>query len=135
MPYNNSEVIMDSLRNPAQKPDSVIRSIDHYQQRSHWDCGISCVLMCLNKEARDGISRDISEVCREEEFGQSTWTIDLCYLIRHRSPLTLFHYTTTTIGVDPQYASEVQKRYVLHCYLEHFSMCIQIGFKEFKQVF
>ena len=98
---------MDTLHNSTEKPDYVIRSINHYQQRSHWDCGLSCVLMCLNKEERDAISRDVSEVCREEEFGQSTWTIDLCYLIRHRSPQTLFHYTTTTIGVDPEFASKV----------------------------
>ena len=110
IPSTDSEVLMDSLRSPNVKPETVIRQINHYQQRSHWDCGLSCVLMCLNEEERQDISKDVSEVCREEEFGQSTWTIDLCYLIRHRSPQTLFHYTTTTIGVDPDYASEVKPK-------------------------
>ena len=98
---------MDSIMTTKKQPDSMIRVIKHYQQRSNWDCGVSCVLMCLNDEERNAIAKDVSEVCREEEFGTSTWTIDLCYLIRHRSPETTFYYTTTTIGVDPDYASEV----------------------------
>ena len=90
-----------------QQPDSMKRELNHYQQRSHWDCGLSCVLMCLSDEIRQSISQDISMVCREEEFGTSTWTIDLCYLILHRSPKTSFYYTTTTLGVDPGYGTEV----------------------------
>ena len=98
---------MDSHNRINRKPDSVTRKITHYQQRSHWDCGISCVLMCLNDEIRDTISSNIPKVCHEEGFGQSTWTIDLCYLIRHRSPQTSFYYTTSTLGVDPGYSSQV----------------------------
>ena len=98
---------MESITPPRVQPTSLIRHIHHHQQRSHWDCGLSCVLMCLNGDVREAISQDVSAVCQEEDFGQSTWTIDLCYLIRHRSPQTRFYYTTTTIGVDPGYASEV----------------------------
>ena len=108
MPSGVSPIKMDSNTNPNNQPESMTRSIKHYQQRSNWDCGVSCVLMCLNDEERDAIAKDVTEVCRQEEFGTSTWTIDLCYLIRHRSPKTTFYYTTTTIGVDPDYASEVQ---------------------------
>ena len=107
MPENRPAVTMDSISISAKHPDYVNREIHHYQQRSHWDCGLSCVLMCLNEETRDTISRDIAKVCKEEEFGTSTWTIDLCYLILHRSPKTSFYYTTSTLGVDPGYASEV----------------------------
>ena len=107
MPSNISSLNMDPIPSPNNQPDFMIRTIKHYQQRSNLDCGVSCVLMCLDDEERDAIAKDVSEVCREEEFGQSTWTIDLCYLIRHRSPETIFYYTTTTIGVDPDYESEV----------------------------
>ena len=107
-PSNEPSTKMDSIRSPDHQPNSLTRRVRHHQQRSHWDCGLSCVLMCLNDEVRDAISRDVSAVCQEEDFGQSTWTIDLCYLIRHRSPQTPFYYTTTTIGVDPGYASEVR---------------------------
>ena len=107
MPSDSSSVVMDSIKNTGSQPDTMTRAIKHYQQRSNWDCGVSCVLMCLDDQERDAIAKDVTEVCREEEFGTSTWTIDLCYLIRHRSPKTTFYYTTTTIGVDPDYASEV----------------------------
>ena len=40
----------------------------------------------------------------EEGFGESTWTIDLCYILeRFRIK---FKYTTITIGVDPGYCKE-----------------------------
>ena len=101
-PSNQTSTII-----PLHQPNSFIRCIRHHQQRSHWDCGLSCVLMCLNDEERETISKDVAAVCYEEGFGESTWTIDLCYLMYHRSPQTPFYYTTTTLGVDPGYASEV----------------------------
>ena len=110
-PPSAKSLTMDVLRLQGRQTSSLTRSIRHHQQRSHWDCGVSCVLMCVNDEVRESILRDVSAICREEDFGQSTWTIDLCYLIRHRSPHTTFHYTTITLGVDPGYAAQVSLKY------------------------
>ena len=40
----------------------------------------------------------------EEGFGESTWTIDLCYVLQRFR--IRFKYTTITLGVDPGYAKE-----------------------------
>ena len=89
-----------------QIPGHVKWAIKHYRQRSNWDCGLSCVLMCLNDEERQTLTNDVSRLCSEEGFGNSTWTIDLCYMIKHRFPHIPFYYTTITLGVDPGYGSE-----------------------------
>ena len=107
IPSNEIRLSMNSTNSNDHQPSSLTRHIRHHQQRSHWDCGLSCVLMCVSDQVRESISRDISAICREEDFGQSTWTIDLCYLLRHRSPQSKFYYTTITLGVDPGYASQV----------------------------
>ena len=111
IPSNQTRVTMNSTNSNDHQPSSLTRHIRHHQQRSHWDCGLSCVLMCVSDQVRESISRDVSTICREEDFGQSTWTIDLCYLLRHRSPQSKFYYTTITLGVDPGYASQV------HCFI------------------
>jgi len=83
---------------------SVLHPVEHYQQRSHWDCGVSCVLMTVDKTLRDYILANFKEVCDEEGFGTSTWTIDLCFLLlRANVPIT---YHTITLGVDPNYKSQ-----------------------------
>jgi len=63
----------------------VYRSLYHYQQKSNWDCGVACVLMALSDadtSAREEIIKRADEICKTEGFGHSTWTIDLCYLIK-----------------------------------------------------
>ena len=40
----------------------------------------------------------------EEGFGESTWTIDLCYVLQRFR--VKFKYTTVTLGVDPGYCKE-----------------------------
>ena len=40
----------------------------------------------------------------EEGFGESTWTIDLCYVLQRFR--IKFKYTTVTLGVDPGYCKE-----------------------------
>lgn len=83
----------------------------HYQQRSHWDCGVSCVLMTVDKTLRDHILANFKQVCDEEGFGTSTWTIDLCFLLlRANVPIT---YHTITLGVDPNYKSESFYNHIL----------------------
>lgn len=88
-----------------------IQSVEHCQQNSNWDCGLSCVLMALSGsrqlEAVVKIKSDIEEVCQSQGFGHSTWTIDLCYLMRHFAPDLRFAYTTVTMGVDPGYEGQV----------------------------
>ena len=87
-------------------PTQVTWKLKHYRQRMNWDCGLSCVLMCLKDEERHEITKDIRKLCSEEGFGHSTWTIDLCYMIKNRMPHISFYYTTVTLGVDPGYGSE-----------------------------
>ena len=47
---------------------------------------------------------NLTKFVAEEGFGDSTWTIDLCYILRRFN--VLFRYTTITIGVDPGYSKE-----------------------------
>jgi len=76
----------------------------HYQQKHNWDCGLSCVLMVLPYRDRSCILSNLSSFLQQEGFGESTWTIDLCYIL-YRFNLD-FLYTTITMGVDPGYVKE-----------------------------
>ena len=58
-------------------------------------------------DTKDTILANIEDICQKEGFGHSTWSIDLCYLIKHYAPQLRFSYTTTTIGVDPSYMNQV----------------------------
>jgi len=92
-------------------PSVTCRNVQHTQQKHDWDCGLACVLMALDAadelDAKDAINDNLEEVCKSEGFGHSTWTIDLCYLIKHYAPRLAFSYTTTTLGVDPSYMNQV----------------------------
>merc|ERR1712107_864233 len=68
------------------------------------DCGLSCVLMVLPYRDRTCILDNLSSFLQQEGFGESTWTIDLCYIL-YRFNLD-FLYTTITMGVDPGYVKE-----------------------------
>ncbi|XP_023342304.1 protein GUCD1 isoform X2 [Eurytemora carolleeae] len=87
----------------TEKPD-LLHALEHYQQRYNWDCGLSCVLMVLPIKSRNYIINNFKQVVEEEGFGESTWTIDLCFLL-HRFQ-TKFSYLTVTIGIDPGYIRE-----------------------------
>ena len=93
-------------------PSVTCRSVQHCQQQFNWDCGLSCVLMALDAadllDVKDTILANIEDICQKEGFGHSTWSIDLCYLIKHFAPQLRFSYTTTTIGVDPSYMNQVR---------------------------
>jgi len=64
--------------------------------------------------AKEDISSDIEKVCKAEGFGHSTWTIDLCYLLKHYAPHLNFSYTTIMKGVDPSYKDQVFYNKILH---------------------
>ncbi|XP_028161073.1 protein GUCD1 [Ostrinia furnacalis] len=66
----------------AGRPQFIEHKITHYRQRFNWDCGVSCVLMLLEEEQRRELLNKFAETCQEEGFNQSTWTIDLCYLLK-----------------------------------------------------
>lgn len=78
--------------------------VDHYQQRYHWDCGLSCCIMVLSDQPRNQLLDNFTKVVEEEGFGESTWTIDLCYLLFRYG--VSFSYFTITIGIDPGYCRE-----------------------------
>ncbi|KAI5638747.1 guanylylate cyclase domain-containing protein [Phthorimaea operculella] len=63
-------------------PKYVLHEVDHYRQRFNWDCGVSCVLMLLPGDQRRQFLENFTDICKDEGFGESTWTIDLCYLLK-----------------------------------------------------
>ena len=81
-----------------------LHKVEHYQQRYHWDCGLSCCLMVVKKADRELVLTNLNKFVEEEGFGESTWTIDLCYILKRFN--VSFKYTTITIGVDPGYSKE-----------------------------
>ncbi len=103
-------------------PSFCIRSVTHTQQFSNWDCGLSCVLMSLDaadeEDAREWIKNNVEEVCQKEGFGHSTWTIDLCYLLKNYAPDVPFIYTTIMIGVDPGYQNQVSIQQYVNGFLQ-----------------
>ncbi|KAL0868122.1 hypothetical protein ABMA27_008752 [Loxostege sticticalis] len=78
-------------------PSLTEHQIVHYQQRYNWDCGLSCVLMLLTDEQRTEFLDKFTDICQEEGFNQSTWTIDLCYLLKRHQ------MCTTMLGVNEDY--------------------------------
>ena len=99
------------ITDEAGMPSVTCRNVGHTQQQFDWDCGLSCVLMALDAadecDAKDSILENLEEICQNEGFGHSTWTIDLCYLLKHYAPRLAFSYTTITLGVDPTYMNQV----------------------------
>ncbi|KAH1012032.1 hypothetical protein HUJ04_001278 [Dendroctonus ponderosae] len=73
----------------------------HYRQKSNWDCGVSCVLMVLPNKHRQHLTKNLSKICKSEGFNKSTWTIDLCYLLKKYEVQHVFY--TVTIGVHEGY--------------------------------
>ncbi|XP_055855836.1 protein GUCD1 isoform X2 [Episyrphus balteatus] len=83
-------------------PDQKHYNLTHYHQRFHWDCGLSCILMILSSASRKQFLANFDQICEQEGFGHSTWTIDLCYILQKFNVQHL--YLTKTIGVDPSYS-------------------------------
>ena len=70
------------LKNHEFQNTHEIHKLKHYQQKYHWDCGLSCCLMVMSDYDRDFVLSNLTKFVEEEGFGDSTWTIDLCYILR-----------------------------------------------------
>ncbi|KAJ3639248.1 hypothetical protein Zmor_003928 [Zophobas morio] len=96
---------------PGQ-PEKLHIQLLHFKQRFNWDCGISCVLMVLPKKHRQHLVRNFVKVCKEEGFYGSTWTVDLCYLLK-RYEMNHIYYTVT-LGVHPGYKGNSFYHHILN---------------------
>ncbi|KAK6641523.1 hypothetical protein RUM44_013235 [Polyplax serrata] len=76
----------------------------HCKQKNTWDCGLSCIMMVLSEKEREFFINNFDEICKAEGFGKSTWTIDLCYLMKRFSIEFIFY--TTVVGIDPGHKSQ-----------------------------
>lgn len=85
----------------AGHPEKLHIQLAHFKQKYNWDCGVSCVLMVLPKRHRQHLLRHFGKVCKEEGFYGSTWTVDLCYLLKRYDVQHVF--CTVTLGVHPGY--------------------------------
>lgn len=84
---------------------SVLIPVAHVEQQLAWDCGVSCVAMLLSQKQREYLINSKAKIAREEGFGTSTWTIDLCYLLKR---FGIDHtYRTVTLGVNPSVKDSV----------------------------
>ncbi|KAK8789211.1 protein GUCD1 [Amblyomma americanum] len=91
--------------NEATRPhDSVDIHLPHVEQSLSWDCGVSCVAMVLPDDQRSYLLVNRDQISQEEGYHQSTWTIDLCYLLRRFGVDHL--YATVTLGVNPMFQKE-----------------------------
>lgn len=85
----------------STKEECSLIEIKHQKQRYSWDCGVACVTMVLDAGARTDLVNNLNHISREEGFLRSTWTIDLCYLLRRYRVQHM--YCTVTMGVHPGY--------------------------------
>lgn len=97
----------------VERIDPVVNiSIQHVKQRYNWDCGITCVLMVLPRAKQKYFLNNLSQICKEEEFNKSTWTIDLSYLLKR---FNIDHiYCTITLGVCAGYKGQNFYDRILH---------------------
>lgn len=61
-------------------------------------------MMVLSEKEREFFINNFDEICKAEGFGKSTWTIDLCYLMKRFSIEFIFY--TTVVGIDPGHKSQ-----------------------------
>ncbi|XP_058458083.1 protein GUCD1 [Malaya genurostris] len=82
-------------------PTYIEHPLVHFRQRYDWDCGLSCILMLLGRNERRLFLNDFKDICQKNGFGESTWTIDLCYLLKD---FGIEHkYLTITFGANPSH--------------------------------
>lgn len=85
-------------------PYHKIFNLTHHSQKYDWDCGLACILMVLGATSRTYFLNNFDKICNAEGFGNSPWTIDLCYVLKK---FNIKHvYFTKTIGVDESYATD-----------------------------
>ncbi|XP_055535336.1 protein GUCD1 isoform X3 [Wyeomyia smithii] len=87
-------------------PAFIEHSLVHFRQRFEWDCGLSCIVMLLDRKEKINFLANFEEICKAAAFKESTWTIDLCYILKD---LGIKHkYLTTTFGANP---THIGKKY------------------------
>ena len=60
-------------------------------------------MMILSEKNRHFFIENFDEICKGEGFGKSTWTIDLCYLMKKFSLKFIFY--TAVIGINPHHST------------------------------
>uniref|UniRef100_A0A182VNA1 Protein GUCD1 n=2 Tax=Anopheles merus TaxID=30066 RepID=A0A182VNA1_ANOME len=97
---------------PSYIPDILENPIVHFTQRYDWDCGLACILMVLDRRQRQTFLSQFQQMCDEGQFGKSTWTIDLCYVLKDFN--VPHRYLTKTIGANPNHrVNDYYKSYTL----------------------
>lgn len=78
---------------------TLLLPIQHYKQKFDWDCGITCLRMLVNYYHCD--SSIFEQLLSSYQCNQSTWTIDLLYLLHQLNIRAILH--TITIGCSSTY--------------------------------
>lgn len=79
-------------------------NLTYCPQINNTDCGLTCVSMLLEPSSKQFLIDNLDEIRTAAGFGHSTWTIDLCYVLRRFN--VKFVYFTKTIGVDESRISD-----------------------------
>lgn len=86
----------------ALLPHSHFVDVPHINQLRTWDCGLNCVLMILKTLGFYNCTiQELDRLCSLT----SIWTIDLAFLLQKFA--VKFSYFTVTLGVNPEYSSEI----------------------------
>ncbi|KAG5878101.1 hypothetical protein JTB14_017970 [Gonioctena quinquepunctata] len=93
-------------------PEKLHIQLSHFKQKYNWDCGLSCTLMVLSEKKRQLFLKNFTKICEKEGFNKSTWTIDLCYLLKKFDVPHIFY--TTTLGVHEGYRGNSFYHHVLN---------------------
>ncbi|CAB3366883.1 Hypothetical predicted protein [Cloeon dipterum] len=78
--------------------------LKHQRQKFNWDCGLTCIMMILPPDKKKHFIDNFKQICAQEGFNKSTWTIDLAYLMKKFELDHLF--CTVTLGIQPAYGSQ-----------------------------
>lgn len=104
------DIIMSAVVSETSRTETLPvfteHTLVHFRQRFDWDCGLSCILMLLGRNERSQFLANFGDICKTGGFGESTWTIDLCYILKDFG--FSLKYLTTTFGANP---SHVGKQY------------------------
>lgn len=79
----------------------VLLQVQHEQQISDWDCGITCLKMLIQHYQRD--LNKFNTLVRNYDCNQSTWTVDLLHLLKES--LISARFNTITYGCSTEYDS------------------------------
>ncbi|KAJ3104414.1 hypothetical protein HDU97_009293 [Phlyctochytrium planicorne] len=100
-------------KNPSTLP-RLAQSVPHVTQLDNWDCGLACLSMILAGAHKSGLVEEdptktnplcLRTLLAASGAGDSVWTIDLAYMIRHFG-VDDFTFYTSYIGVNLQYGSK-----------------------------